>query len=277
VEKVGCACGVSCLRCVGVPVHISYWYFLWVIAVVANCFRFSNFFIMLCLQALAIPVLFVAVLFFAMFQTFICRLMQGHTTHIVLWPWIGAAHTDHNKGVCGEFVLAMLGSVALVPWVVATAAISIAEQPAGYSFSDFSPASDLTDYGEYFGYNYVTYLFWLLIILLVINTFVPAYPLNGAKIMAALLSPCCGMERTAKALVVCGLVVGLPALVVGIWQDYMLLAITGLNVLFNCYKLNSAVGRGQVHAHPLFVKYNRNRAQDDMHRRMTVLNDSSEV
>jgi len=265
-ENVKCACLLRCFRCFGVPVHISFWYVIYVVVEILNCFRTTHWFYVICTILLSLPVQMCALLCFGGLQTILNKMLGGYSTCIVLLPWTGQAEVFHDKKVFGEFVLSFGSSLALVPFAVASAFISIATNPG--SGKDFH----FVDRSE-FGYNYITLVFWIMIILIIVNTFVPAYPLNGSKIFAVTIYKCAGLEKTAKIIVMLGCLIALPTLIISVVQGiYLLPASISLNVLYESWKLYKHVNKGTLHLHSLFQHFKANQ-QESGHHQLQEINE----
>lgn len=148
---------------------------------------------------------------------------------ITLWPFGGVARIEQMPAAPGsELLIALAGpamnlaiAVALLPpiglvWVVFGRA-------SLFTGSDFfetlSPGSALA-------YLAVTNIFILAFNLL------PAFPVDGGRILRAVLTPLAGRARATSIAVVMGIILSIVLIVLGIWLRNPIMPMLGLFVLF---------------------------------------------
>lgn len=148
---------------------------------------------------------------------------------ITLWPFGGVARIEQMPAEPrSEFLIAVAGpatnlaiAVALVPPLLLTGVL------AGWDslFSTSDPLGAMTP---------ATLMSYLAIINLFILFFnlVPAFPVDGGRMVRAALSPRFGRERATSIAVAAGLAFAVLCVVIGIWQWNPVLLVTGLFIFF---------------------------------------------
>lgn len=131
---------------------------------------------------------------------------------IVLWPLGGFVICGPTETVKGDFLVAIAGPLTHLPqmavWVVIFAIIEE---------GDFSNLGRFVDDDVSFGASLCSQAFYLNVVLFVFNLFVPAYPLDGGRVLAAGLV-LCGLQVLTAAIVtaVIGMVIAAALAVWGI-------------------------------------------------------------
>jgi Zn-dependent protease len=160
----------------------------------------------------------------AMAQQFGIRVLD-----ITLWPFGGVARIDQMPArPRNEFMIALAGpatnlaiAVALIPVVLLTGVI--AGRDALFSTSD--PLGAMTPA------TLVTYLALINIFIMVFNL-LPAFPVDGGRMLRAALSRSIERERATSIAVAAGLVFAVFFVIVGVWQRNVAIVILGLFVFF---------------------------------------------
>ncbi|MBA2777275.1 MAG: site-2 protease family protein [Chloroflexia bacterium] len=160
----------------------------------------------------------------AMAQQFGIRVLD-----ITLWPFGGVARIEQLPAQPrSEFMIALAGpatnlaiAVALFPVVLLTGVI--AGRDALFSTSD--PLGSMTPA------TLVTYLAIVNLFILVFNL-LPAFPVDGGRMLRAALSPAIGRERATSIAVAAGLAFAVLFVMVGLWQRNVVIVIMGLFVFF---------------------------------------------
>ncbi len=148
---------------------------------------------------------------------------------ITLWPFGGVARIEQMPAAPGsEFLIALAGpamnlaiTVALLPplalvWVL----VGRTALFPGAAFFD-----SLT-LGSVFAYLALTNLFMLAFNLL------PAFPVDGGRILRAALTPLAGRARATSIAVVMGIILAILLVILGIWMRNPIVPMLGVFVLF---------------------------------------------
>lgn len=84
------------------------------------------------------------------------------------------------------------------------------------------------------------------------NLLLPAYPLDGGRVLAdALLLAGVPAERAARVTVGVAAVLGVGVAGLGIWQQAVLTTLVGVWMLYSTYQLYVFVREGRVEQHPM--------------------------
>lgn len=148
---------------------------------------------------------------------------------ITLWPFGGVARIEQMPAAPGsEFLIVLAGpamnlaiAVALLPpialvWVVFGRSSLFT---GGDFFAVLTPGSVLA-------YLAITNLFILVFNLL------PAFPVDGGRILRAALTPVMGRARATSVAVVMGMILSIMLIVLGIWMRNPIMPMLGVFVLF---------------------------------------------
>lgn len=148
---------------------------------------------------------------------------------ITLWPFGGVARIEHMPSSArSEFLISIAGpltslaiAVTLIPIVLFLGVV------LGWDaiFTGSDPLQDL---------NLATLVTYLAIINLLIMAFniLPAFPMDGGRILRAALSPAVGRERATGIAVTAGLVFAILFVAIGLWQREIIMIILGGFVFF---------------------------------------------
>ena len=191
----------------------------------------------------------------------------GQIESIVVWPLGGFSVCGPTKGGPGDdLCIALAGPVTHI--------LQAGLWLALYSITtegDFSSWTDAVDIPQLSNGGFFTFLSLLSaqaaiinVVLLVINLFVPAYPLDGGRIMSSLLVMAhFKVPVAAKATGFLGLTIGIALLVQGIVYFFImpvgasygiLLAIVAGFAINSSTVLLRLTFHGLVHEHPLFSR-----------------------
>ena len=89
--------------------------------------------------------------------------------------------------------------------------------------------------------------------MLAFNLFLPAYPLDGGRVLADLLLLCGLSPKVAGSVTFAlGLLVSIAVLVYGFWMKSILTVAVAAYMLFSAFELLAYVVRGRAAQHPLF-------------------------
>lgn len=136
------------------------------------------------------PVLFGTVLCHELGHAMACRRVGGTAQRILLWPLGGLAYIAHDAGERSDMLVTIAGPATHVPqalvWLVLAAASNEGHGVAHGAYNTFALICLQS--------------MWLNLLLLCFNLFLPAYPLDGGRLLVdALLLRGWRMEPTARA------------------------------------------------------------------------------
>jgi Zn-dependent protease len=164
---------------------------------------------------------------------------------IMMWPLGGLAYVSPGRNRFEEIMIAAAGPAVHIPIALLCAAY-LHSGGVLLGLADFSPF--MTGRGEvYTVFQSLVYqIMQLQIMLLCFNLFLPAYPLDGGRILVAALSRWCSRETTARvALVLTGSI--------GIWLILRGQLLIGLLLILEAVNLLQADQAGQLRSHPMFA------------------------
>ena len=178
-------------------------------------------------------------------------LQHGIRVHdITLWPMGGVARIEQVPArPRAEVLIALAGpavnvaiAVALLPPLALFGLVSGFRSPGDYLLyvtEHVSPGALLV------------YLFFVNVVLLLFNL-LPAFPMDGGRVLRALLSKVIGRENGTRVAVIVGQVLALALIVVGLWHREYSLPLIGVFVIFTAHvegravKVESAMRRLRV-------------------------------
>lgn len=148
---------------------------------------------------------------------------------ITLWPFGGVARIEQMPAdPRSEFLIAVAGpavnlaiTVALFPPLVLTGILAGWDSlfPSDHPLDAMTPATLLA-------YLAIVNLFILLFNL------VPAFPMDGGRMLRAALAPGMGRDRATSIAVAAGLAFAVMCVAIGIWQRNLALIVTGVFIFF---------------------------------------------
>ena len=232
----------------GIDVHVSpllYTYIVFTLVLAA----FSASFFLFALQAFASVLLFFTVLVHELGHCAAARAVGGQVSHILLWPLGGLAYVNVDAtDAKGDFFVSFAGPLTHAPML------------AGWVAS-FALATGSTDIREWPRDNFVGALAyegcWLNIFLFLFNVCIPAYPLDGCRMLMALLAMCSvSLTTTATTIICLSTVMSLGVIAYGFWLVQFMPVFVGAFTLAETYKLYTLLKSGALEEHPSFAKYN---------------------
>lgn len=189
---------------------------------------------------------------------------NGDCISSVLWPLGGFSDTYIEKCTClQELFVALAGPLTHIPkmflWLLIMGISS--EHGVDYYRRPFS-IDEFNDGGadEWFA-KAARELLTLEMIIFFLNILVPAYPLDAARILAALCVQCgLSVDKAGLTLVIIGGLMGLGASIYGITSladgtagnNGLLLLFLGLWLLMTTYKLYQFYDKKRITHHPIF-------------------------
>ncbi|KAK3246338.1 hypothetical protein CYMTET_44122 [Cymbomonas tetramitiformis] len=219
-------------------------------------------FIVLLTAILFGPVLFVTILLHELGHCW-AAIRTGSTVHSILfWPLGGLAFIGHSNTPKDDLKVSAAGPATHIPQTLLWGALLI-----GFYQTSFDAAFLKALCFGAIQINVSLFLF---------NLFIPAYPLDGGRILVnLLLMKECTVETTAKACIGVSSFMALLLLACG---GYMMFAAkNGINlilvafwILYQAHQLYTHVKSNTIHVHPLF-----NFPQDTSNQQLNTLRTSS--
>jgi Zn-dependent protease len=160
----------------------------------------------------------------AMAQEFDIRVLD-----ITLWPFGGVARIEQMPASARtEFFISLAGPLTSLAIAVALAPIVLVAGIVGGWNSVFSAEDPIQ------AMSLSSLLAYLAIINLLIMAFnlLPAFPMDGGRILRAALAPGLGRERATTVAVLAGLFFAICFVVLGIWQRNLILIVMGGFIFF---------------------------------------------
>ena len=251
------------LRSCGIPIALHYSYFLLLLIELAASARYLDAAFSLFMLTLYGPVLLLTIVLHELGHCWMTRKLGGDVGGIVLWPLGGFAMVGPTDcGTSGDFRVAIAGPLTHIPqmifWVAMFAAF-------GGNFSQFSMSyylAELSDSAASFFVVLSQTAFWTNLFILAFNLFVPAYPLDGGRCLAAyLIMRGYRMEKTALIVSVTAMVLSGGLLLFGMISFIYMHSPNGIYMaLVSAYIFSSSMNlfnlqkEGRVREHPLFSR-----------------------
>jgi len=191
----------------------------------------------------------------------------GEVGGIILWPLGGFALCGPaDGGASADFKVAIAGPLTHIPQMIVWVILYIAFTGGNISglFSTSSVALYEVSYGGFTGFlsQLCKQTFWMNLHILGFNLFIPAFPLDGGRCLAASLVMC--KVRVEKAAMITSVVAFVIAIGMGIWGFIPLIIGDDPNGLFMVFiagfvlvsskQLFDLTRAGRVREHPLFSR-----------------------
>ena len=229
-----------------IDVHVSGLLVLYcaIVVVLQSFFGFYWFF----LQLITSFVLFATVLVHELGHCAAARKVGGTVSHILLWPLGGLAYINlDDSSAKGDLGVAVAGPATHVPMFIVWFLIYLA---AGGN------STVTSRYGHNFVRDVASEGCWLNIYLLLFNLLIPAYPLDGSRIISNALALCGVPVRTAGWIVITlSVIMSCGLLAYGFILSPFLTLFVGVFTLAETWKLFSLQRNDRLGEHPTFAKY----------------------
>eukprot|EP00899_Mesostigma_viride_P007066 jgi/Mesvir1/16360/Mv18108-RA.1 len=195
------------------------------------------------------PILLVTVLVHELGHCLATRAIGGHVDHILLWPLGGLAFVGHGGGPCKDILVALAGPLTHIPLAAICLVVMAATDGGDVDWHLRSPNED------YFWENMVAAALVMQVALFCFNLLIPAYPLDGGRILVDVLFLCGASERMA-AIISCAvsfpLALGLIAW--GILTHQITMMLIAAWIIIQGLQIVVMIRNGTVGYHPMFQK-----------------------
>jgi Zn-dependent protease len=184
---------------------------------------------------------------------FAARGVGGHADEILLWPLGGLAYVGHGGAPRDDIKVAFAGPITHLPLAGICAGLLLWKEPWNWSYlnllSDWYP---FFPFREYFWWNVCVGVFKLQLVLFFFNLLVPAYPLDGGRILTNFLLIRYGRATAAVATTYVAIPIGVAILVWAYLQRDLLFGFIGVWVLFEAWQIRRLAALGEIDQHPMF-------------------------
>ena len=231
---------VTLYRAWGITVKIHLIYMIWIIAkLIASGARDQFGFV---LTVMTMAALFGLVLIHEYGHCFACRRVGGEADQILMWPLGGLAYCSPPHSWRAHLATVVGGPmVNVVLWPILGAAVwGLTGSIGDIVFNPFTPGSvlgglTLRSGGASYALAGVWLLYYLNVVLLAFNVLLPMYPMDGGRILQALLWAKIGYQRSMAISTTLGLVAAVVLSVMAIVFGQMTLFAIALFAGITCW------------------------------------------
>mmetsp|Transcript_60620 Transcript_60620/g.179749 ORF Transcript_60620/g.179749 Transcript_60620/m.179749 type:complete len:305 (-) Transcript_60620:279-1193(-) len=247
--------------CFGIPITLHYTFFLLLVIELLASSRYLHAPFSFFMFMLYGPVLLLTIIIHELGHALATKKLGGECSGIVLWPLGGFALCGPNeKGATGDLQVALAGPLTHLPqmlfWIIVYALFT------GGDFSNFSMSYYLSDLEKASSFMAILsqQTFWTNLFIMAFNLVVPAYPLDGGRVLASTLI-ICGVQRNRAAMItsVTALVLsaglGMWGIISFIWlhsPNGLFTALIAAFVFASSWQLWDLYKAGRINDHPLF-------------------------
>jgi Zn-dependent protease len=198
------------------------------------------------------PVLFGTVLVHELGHCFATWHVGGTVHEILLWPLGGLAYVGHDGDAADDLKVSIAGPLTHIPqaflWVGVLAVSSSSSGSAGRGLTLMHDDNFLRNLSrEAIVVNVALFAF---------NLCVPAYPLDGGRILCAALLLCgVGVSAAATITVVVSAILSFAIIALGVYYVNVMSVFVGAWVCVKAYELHKINQQGRLDLHPVFRKY----------------------
>jgi Zn-dependent protease len=182
------------------------------------------------------------------------RSVGGHAEQILLWPLGGLAYVGHGGAPRNDIKIAAMGPLMHLPLAALLGGLVLLWHPWEWRFLNlFDSWYPFHPFRENFTPNLLLGLFKLQILLLAFNLFVPAYPLDGGRILTNLLLMRFGRDRAAAVTTFFSIPIGVGILFWAFTRRDFMFGLLGIWILSEAWQIRKLIAAGQIDAHPMFA------------------------
>ncbi|GMH35987.1 hypothetical protein BSKO_03855 [Bryopsis sp. KO-2023] len=194
------------------------------------------------------PFLMVTILLHEFGHSLTARKLGAEVHGILLWPLGGLAFVGHSATPKVDFLVALAGPMTHIPqliiWILL---LYLSDGEVDLKITESRIKNDF--WNALLAFFIVTN-----IVLMLFNLFVPAFPLDGGRLVAdTLLMWGVSDDLTAKIMVGLSVPMGAGVVIWGIVEFSPVTILVGLWILYSSWGLISALRNGTVSEHPLFL------------------------
>lgn len=201
--------------------------------------------------AITVAILLVTILLHELCHCWMAWRLGGGADQILLWPLGGLAFVQFPSTPANQIKVSAVGPLS--NFVMGGGCLGILMLTGvpwhwGYliPFEEWWPMGfSLTQY-------FILHAVKINIILGLFNLVVPAYPLDGGKILMMALTLRWGKYRAAEITAFIAIPVGIAMVIFGLSMNDLILVLIGAWVMFEAFQLRRLVRMGELEAHPAF-------------------------
>ncbi|HEU4338761.1 MAG TPA: site-2 protease family protein [Planctomycetota bacterium] len=198
--------------------------------------------------AAGLVVQFAVILFHELGHSWASRRVGGHVDKILLWPLGGLAYVGHSDeprtdifvAVCGPATHLLLGGAA-------AAAVFALGIPWDWSYINPIGRPD-PPYWPGYGYYFLLYFINMNASLMAFNLFVPAFPLDGGRILHDWLRMRMGEWQANRTAGTVSIVIGSALLLLAIWTASILLGVISVWMILQAAQLRAMAGADSAYS-----------------------------
>ncbi len=202
--------------------------------------------------AVTMAILIVTILFHELAHCWMAIRLGAGAEQILLWPLGGLAYVGHTGSARDEIKISAVGPLS--NFVLGGALIGVAFAvgiPMEWMY--FDPLHDWWFFELSLARNFLLHAIRINFILGLFNLLVPAYPLDGGRILFSLLTIQHGRRRAAEVTSAIAIIVGIALAVWAIAGKTFELALIALWVLVEAFRLRHLAAMGELDSHPAFA------------------------
>ena len=177
--------------------------------------------------------------------------LGGSAEKILFWPLGGLSFIEHSSRPWDIIKVSGIGPLSsLLLSACCFAALPFLKVTWQWSF--LLPFDDWWPGGFGMLEVFILHAGRLNLLLAFFNLCVPAYPLDGGKVLFGFLSLRYGRLRAAQATAWIALPIGVAIAVLALAQGEILLAFIGVSVIYEAMQLRTLIRQGELDSHPAF-------------------------
>lgn len=185
---------------------------------------------------------------------FAARSVGGHAEEILLWPLGGLAYVGHGGSPRQDIKVAAMGPLMHLPLAAIAAGLLLRGEAWQWSYLNvFESWYPFYPFRDHFWQNLTLALFKLQLVLFFFNLLVPAYPLDGGRILTNLLLMRYGRDQAAIVTTYFSIPIGIAILIWGFLDRDFMFGLLGIWMLFEAWQIRKLAAAGQIDAHPMFA------------------------
>jgi Zn-dependent protease len=205
-------------------------------------------------------ILLLSILFHELAHCWVGVRLGGHAEGILLWPLGGVATIEHEGRPKDQLQISAIGPIS--SFVFASLCVG-ALLATGVSWSwtylnpwdSWWPSQLGVDASEllYHVRGFLVHAVRLNLLLALFNLVIPAFPLDGAKVLFSFLTIRYDRERAASILIGTSFPIGLAMTFWGIAKQELNILLVGIWVLYEAFQMRRFLRMGELNAHPAFA------------------------
>jgi Zn-dependent protease len=203
--------------------------------------------------SVTLAILLVSILIHEWAHCFMAIHLGGGAEEILLWPLGGLSYVHHPGTPRHEIKVSGIGPISSF-LLSGVAALAFVATGARWQWSYINPFESWWPHGLSLPQVFLLHAVRLNLILGLFNLCVPAYPLDGGKVLFAFLTLRHGRNRAAEIAATIAIPIGLVIAIFGFAQYQIMLGLIGLWVIAQALELRRLARIGELEAHPAFAE-----------------------